>query len=289
MNLNKAREYFSAYQEGTLDKGLSQSFERALREDAQLQAEYRAFERTMAELSQLSLKEVEPPEDLHEMISARLDRQIWESKQTQRVDARQWWRLGLIGGLAAAVLALAVFLPGRMGGPKNTNGPIEAGFTGIGNSKPELFKSIDNGVAMSYFSPKATTIVIADSAGVEKDRIEMAAGGLMKDKELTNKSENATLFSVKIGDEAPVWISLPGTRRNEVTDGSGTVKQFIQVLADGYGTAVILKISNPDGEINWQAGDDMMSTASKMSDSKLKPELRQANGTTDSLLWIQEH
>src|SRR3989442_1402138 len=39
MNINKAREFFSAYYENKLDLGLKQSFERELRSDAQIQVD----------------------------------------------------------------------------------------------------------------------------------------------------------------------------------------------------------------------------------------------------------
>jgi hypothetical protein len=289
MNLNKAREYFSAYQEGTLDKGLSQTFERALREDAQLQAEYRAFEKTMAELSQLGQKEIEPPADLHEIISARLDRQIWENKQTHRGGMRQWLKLTLAGGLATAVLAVALILPGRSAGSdKNVT---EAGISNpISSKKAELFKPIENGVAMSYLPTTTQTVVITDAAGVELDQpITLTPDNQLKDKPLQNKGEGATLICVKIGSEDAIWVALPGSKRNEMTDGTGSVKQFVQALADAYGTAVVLKSKQPDREISWKSGTDLMSTANSLTESKLKPELRQSNGSADSLLWIQEH
>jgi len=288
MNLNKAREYFSAYQEGTLDKGLSQSFERALREDAQLQAEYRAFEKTMAELAQLGQREIEPPAELHEMISARLDRQIWENKQTQRGGMRQWLKLTLAGGLAAAVLAVALILPGRTGGDDKQ---VQAGVSNpMTSKKVELFSPIENGVALSYHPTETQTIVISDAAGVELDRpITLSPANQLKDKPLQNNGDSATLISVKIAEEDPIWVALPGRKRSEMTDGTGTVKQFVQSLADAYGTAVVLKSKQPDREVSWKMGSDLMSTANSLAEAKLKPELRQANGSADSLLWIQEH
>ncbi len=81
MTLAKAKDYFSAYHEGSLDRGLKQAFETRLREDTQLQAEYRAFERTMKELEAFGCVEVEPPSDLHDKIAARLDKAIWDQKR----------------------------------------------------------------------------------------------------------------------------------------------------------------------------------------------------------------
>src|SRR5438270_5999926 len=109
MNLAKAKDYFSAYYEGSLDRGLRQSFEARLNEDAQLQAEYRAFERTMRDLGAMGQIEIEPPEDLHDKIAARLDYALWEQKrQKAPLMGVPWWK-GLAMGLAVAAGVLAAF------------------------------------------------------------------------------------------------------------------------------------------------------------------------------------
>src|SRR5688500_10784952 len=99
MNASKAREFFSSYFEGTLDAGLRQAFERRLHTDAEIQAEYRAFERTMGQLSTLKDLEVEVPFDLHERISARVDLHIFEAKRAKGSPWIAMWKPLLIGGL----------------------------------------------------------------------------------------------------------------------------------------------------------------------------------------------
>src|SRR5437016_300995 len=110
MNLAKAKDYFSAYYEGSLDRGLQQSFEARLKEDAQLQAEYRAFERTMQDLGAMGKIEIEPPEDLHDKIAARLDYALWEQKrQKAPLMGLSWWK-GLVMGLAVAAGIVTAFI-----------------------------------------------------------------------------------------------------------------------------------------------------------------------------------
>src|SRR5947209_1700267 len=105
MNLAKARDYFSAYYEGSLERGLKQAFETRLAEDAQLQAEFAAFEKTMKGLEAFGAVEIEPPADLHERITARLDHAIWEQKRTaSRFTGLGWWKMGFMGAAVAAGL-----------------------------------------------------------------------------------------------------------------------------------------------------------------------------------------
>ena len=71
MNQSKARDFYSAYYEGTLDFGLTQAFERALTTEAEVKAEYEQFVRVMEDLK-VCKPLVEPPEDLHLKIRERV-------------------------------------------------------------------------------------------------------------------------------------------------------------------------------------------------------------------------
>ena len=79
MNAKKAQEYFSLHFEGELTGGLLDQFERALKTDAQVQAEYRAFVHTMKTLEELKAPIAEPNFDLHEVISQRMDKHLFDT------------------------------------------------------------------------------------------------------------------------------------------------------------------------------------------------------------------
>ena len=116
MNSNKAREYFSAYLEGSLDAGLRQSFERKLATDATVQAEYRAFVSVVEKLNALKDETIDVPYDLHETISSRLDRHVYDNKSKTTFALSGWWRSLALGGLAtAAIIATIVSLKGGGG------------------------------------------------------------------------------------------------------------------------------------------------------------------------------
>ena len=89
MNIEKAREFYSAYHEGSLDKGLKQAFERQLETDAQVAAEFRLFKQAMEELSQLESEAIEVPSDLHDRISARLDLHILEQRRKKEEERQR--------------------------------------------------------------------------------------------------------------------------------------------------------------------------------------------------------
>src|SRR5687767_3235474 len=117
MNADKAREFFSSYFEGTLDAGLRQAFELRLETDAETQAEYRAFERSMGQLDTLKDIEIEIPYDLNEKISARVDRHIFEAKRTKGSPWLAFLRPMAIGGLAAAaIIGTVITMNNRSGG-----------------------------------------------------------------------------------------------------------------------------------------------------------------------------
>ena len=100
LNHEKAREYFSAYHEGTLERGLKETFERALSTDAQVQAEYRAFERLMGSLESLKAEAPEPEFDLHEAIARRLDKHIYDEARRAKHPIFAWWKSAALGGLS---------------------------------------------------------------------------------------------------------------------------------------------------------------------------------------------
>ena len=69
MTNDKAREFFSAYHEGTLEPGLCASLERRLEGDASLQAEYAAFAETVESLNSMRFESVEIPAYLGDRIA----------------------------------------------------------------------------------------------------------------------------------------------------------------------------------------------------------------------------
>lgn len=267
MNLAKAREYFSAYHEGSLDRGLKQSFELALSEDAQLQAEYRAFERLMDELPALAY-EVKVPEDLHELISARVDRQLFEHQRAQKPGLSTWWKGLLLAGAATAVivpLALKSTSP---------NEPIAAGVSlwhrveapGLSLDARSFDNPSDDAVLVRMTDQKLHTVTLKDESG---QVITTFKTSTVTDPIGNSQNELAVFVSVEVdGVKDGVGIALPGTKRDMKSDGSGSLKDFARAFSNYYDEPISIWVTDLDRKISWDFKDSDPLTGARQALSK---------------------
>jgi hypothetical protein len=279
MNNGKARDYFSAFYEGSLDRGLQQAFELRLKEDAQLQAEYRAFERTMKELEGLSAVEIEPPADLHERISARLDRHIYEQKRQATPAFAGWWKSLLVGTAAAAGFFFAVVKLNTGDAPQvNT-----AGLLPTGPAKLQITPS-GKDVLLSYPSGDTSTIVIRDGQGAEIQRFQIKDHE-MKNKPLKNEGDAAQLVQVEINQDLKTYIALPGKVVSKERSGSGSLGDLAKGLAGFYSVPVVLEVKSLSDNINWDftQTDPLAAAHDAVRSANLKVEQRKSGA-----IYIQE-
>lgn len=283
MNAHKAREYFSAHYEGSLDRGLRESFERVLRSDAQIQAEYKAFCRTMDQLGQFGIPDVEPPSDLHDRIMARLDLNAWEQKQ-QKKPAFAWWKTAFV---AAAVIAIAAFGAIRAG--QDTSGtPTEAGVVPQMPARARLdVKPAQNGVSLSYPRVGRRVVSILDADGQEKERIELVNQAI-EGKLLTNEGSTAAIVEIVIED-AHTWIALPGQGDLIPAVGQGDIRQLALDIANQCRIPVVYQGAELD--LNpWtiDSSDAHRSAETALANHNLKIELR-GDRSEPRILWILEN
>lgn len=287
MNANKAREYFSAHYEGSLDRGLRESFDRVLRADAQIQAEYRAFSRTMDQLNGLSQVDVEMPNDLHDRIMARLDLNAWEQKQHQRPGVFIWWKTALV---AAAVIAVAAF--GVIRASQGANDPaFEAGTVNVPLMSPRArldVKPTANGVLLNYPKVSQRDVIIRDQHGAEMERIQLLNQGI-EDKALSNDGTSATMVEIVIAD-THTWIALPSLQvALTPAFGSGDVRQLALDIANQCRIPVI--VQGPLKDLNgWSvdSSDAHGSAEAALRDHGYKVELR-GDRSEPRMLWILEN
>jgi len=247
MNADKAREYFSAYHEGVLERGLAETFERALRTDAQIQAEYQAFERTVQSLESMKSPVAEPDFDLHEVISRRLDKHVYDEKRRKVSPLVGWWKSLALGGLATAALVMAV-MQLQSSGDTNTAGivPVTAP-----TEKLELI-SDTTGYRVEYSSKDQAEIAIKGMDGEVLVQKSIANGKFRSP--LNNTNPGAALLEIDIsGDKEQIFIALPGTRMQPATSGEGNVKDLALALAGFYRVPVLLKVTETS-ELKWDFG-----------------------------------
>ncbi len=281
MNLGKAREYYSAYYEGSLDRGLREGVERVLREDAQAQAEYRAFEGTMRQLESMKGLEVSEPDDLHERIMARIDRHVWEKNQTRKVAGFTWWKIALPTGVAAAAIALTL-LPWRT--PETNSGGVIP-FPTTTQARLDV-KATANGVTVNYPVVAQRDVVIRDAKGTILEPIHLRNQGITN-KELKNESQQAILLSIDESDLGTTWIAIPGTEIATTSLGKGSLREMALELASTCQIPVVLQVKSTEIELQWKMdATDAHGTSSRAVESLgLKVELR---GDRSELrtLWI---
>lgn len=245
MNLEKAREYFSSYYEGTLERGLAEALSRAISTDAQLQAEYHAFERLMNELDVLKSPAPEPQFDLHEAISRRLDKHIHDQKARVKHPIFGLWRSLAVGGLATVALVAALFQLKNNGAQNVSTGDLLGG----ANVETVQLKSTESGLNLSYRTRGTRIVVIRDNAGNELER-KVIQNNLFV-APLSNPNEKAALLQVDIQGEDLVFVALPGRRMQAATQGEGTVKDLAVSLAGFYRVPVLLKVGKLASNITW--------------------------------------
>lgn len=255
MTNEKAREYFSAYSEGTLDAGLAQSFEAKLNADSNLRAEYEQFELTLKELEALRYEEIEVPFDLNERISAAVDKSIYDKKQSAQPGWSVWLRNLAFGALAAAAVygAYVSINMGKTSGPVIS--PVVPGANRQAGPTEEIeFRKSSNGIQMRY-QPSAKHTVIIRGASEGEETVEVDRNGWLN--ELKNEQPDSAMFVVEIKGEAPPMVVIvPGTQRKVSDSGMGSVTEMAQALADQFGVPIILRSEKAESELSWNFGSN---------------------------------
>lgn len=243
MTIQKAREFFSSYHEGTLELGLRQPFERLLRSDAQLRAEYEAFARTVESLESMRAEPIEPPFDLHERISARLDRDLWVRSRSGRVPIWLAIRQYALGGIAVAALIGAI-VSMQAGGGGFTADPFGA------TSQERLRFSADGRtVVLAYDAPGSASVTVSRASGVPLQSFQLQRQRLRSP--ITNTSLRAELVRVTAGEDDAL-LAVPGSRRDAKPEGKGTLGQFATALAGWYLTPVRLEAKDANVTVSWR-------------------------------------
>jgi hypothetical protein len=279
MNLNKARDFYSAYFEDALDEGLRQAFERAMASDARIAAEYRQFVRIMAELQDVK-QPVEVPEGLHLKIRERVDAHIVSTERKSRTANRFFaWRPIAYGALATlaiiGVVASYSSVPGF-------GGPATAGIAGPVDVAPAV--TYQDGVVRLSFSTASENTVTVTGALDGRQISKQTLVGQKLESALTNSGASAIVVSVSFArDYSTVYVAVPGVRPSAITEGTGAVLDFAAAVASRYAVPVVVDASSPGAHATWklEGTDALAAVADELKALGLKAEVRESG-----LLWI---
>ena len=281
LNHEKAREYFSAYYEGTLERGLAEAFERAMRTDAQVQAEYRAFEHLMGALGTMKAEAPEPEFDLHEAIARRLDKHIYEETRRAKNPIFGWWKSAALGGLATVALVAAIWQLRA----NQSAGPGVARMIAIAATEKVELKSSSNGFDLHFSTSGEKTIVVRAADGSVLEQRELKNGSLVSP--LSNPNAKAALLKIEVtGDSGETYVALPGTRMQSGPTGEGSVKELAQALAGYYRVPVLLSMGGQDVQLRWtfEPGDGLGAAEKALENTKYSVQKN-----ADGVLAIQSN
>jgi hypothetical protein len=282
MNLNKARDFYSAYYEKSLDEGLRQAFERAMELDSQVSAEYQQFVRIMDQLKALEAP-VQVPSDLHLKIRERVDAHI--IAQEHKAKAQSWffgWKPIAYGAVAAVAIIAGLVSISNQGGGRFA----AAGIGGtVKDSSPKLAME-DGTLTLRFASSKANNVSIKEATSGRA-----LFGGQVTGQELVapikNSSEAAVVVSVQFGTGYdPYLIAVPGSRVASEGNGVGTPVQMIAVLAQRFSTPVVVQGNVATSTVAWdfEGTDPLAAVKDELDLLGLKAEIREGG-----LLWISSN
>ena len=212
MNSEKAREFFSAYYEGSLDSGLVLALEQKFKSDSDLKNDYNAFASAFADLNTLRDEEIEIPIFLSDRIATRLE----EARQQRRKPFVLWnfgWLraapngLGLIAivGAVLGIAATGVIAEGGL-----FHWPFSWPFEHQNQIDPPTFKFDGSNVTLGYQPHGNHTVVISSGITGNVIRTLNLEDSQPVEPKLNNDNAGAQLFTIK-EDNAPAQVvAVPG-------------------------------------------------------------------------------
>ncbi|MCB0825023.1 MAG: hypothetical protein KDC26_02435 [Armatimonadetes bacterium] len=279
MKPDKARELFSDYLENSLDAGLKQAFERALQGDPQLNAEYESFASMITSFDTMRDEEIAVPTDLHETISRRLDKHVWDEKQTAKSGGFfKNWRMTLLGSAAVVAIFATVIAFTQNGKDTVREAGTIPGIRKVDSPTTADFGVKDGQVFLSAKSAKPTAVEVTNIENGEQLG-EFNVNGTLNSP-LSNDSENAKLLQVKFSEESePLLIVLPGKTQLDAAAGEGSVLELAKAISDTYRTPMIIRLKDRNAMVNWDFTEvgDVTELASYLQGMNLSYSLREDN------------
>ncbi len=273
MNPGKAKEFFSEYYEGSLEPGLRQSFESELASDAQLQAEYRAFVQVFEKLGGLKALEIEPPFDLHERISAKLDHHLFEHRDDAQAPIGAWWRSFAFGTLAvAAIVGAVISLKLR-----SNDGTMTGAIISAPSTTPPSIVMKNGSPTLQYRSVGRSEIIVQEEGKASAlEHFRLNDQRLMSP--LVNKGESSVLLTIeRKGDRSLLRVALPGAVASVIDEGQGSTRDLALALASYYHEPVLVEVKDLGSKVSWSFSNHDNPVAATLSNKSLAIEQLSSN------------
>ncbi|QYK53624.1 MAG: hypothetical protein KF824_01740 [Fimbriimonadaceae bacterium] len=277
MNINKARDFFSAYYEGELGGGIKEAFERSLTTDPALKAEYEEFVEIMKMLEE-PVEEVPAPHDLHDKIMARLDHESWQEKQTVKAGFFGNWKLAFVGALAlVAIVAGGLSVVNRGSGSDG----LEAGLGGQIPSANVTEKvdvvALDGKLVLNLEANAGSKYQLRTYGSTDVIE-EVSLKGTSFETEINTKSpETVALEVINAKGEPKLLMVHPGTQSESLLVGEGSIVDCAKAIATTFRTPILIRVPDPEQHMSWnfEATDDFNIRSTKLAASKLSLSLRE--------------
>lgn len=282
MNRAKARDFFSDYYEGTLDRGLTLMFERALKEDSLLKEDYASFCDLMGSLEGFKDAEVPEPAFLHERIETRIKERLSEKKTPAPLWWLGWGKWAFAGAAGVALLALVFTLTSQPTGQHSTAGVLpDVQFT---RELPPRLSAGEAGLTLT-FRPKTESIVtIATEGSDEPPSVLTLEGDQLLKSPIRNESAEAKLVKITFSSSHDaLYVALPGSKASKATQGSGTVKDLAVALAGSFGKPVQVAAANLSQRLVWDFKD---ATEADSASSGLRQHGLSLEERADGILFL---
>jgi len=264
MTHDKAREYFSAFHEGTLEPGLRSSLERKLSGELALRSEYDAFVATVAALDALRSEAIETPSYLSDRIASRIDSArvapapFWAAWFAPRpANASSNPRFIWATGLAACLLLGAIGLRGM-----RSDDSVRASVVSGEGSESVKWDQDSNGVTAKFAGGSARKVTVTPAGGT----VQLFSVAARQPLEITLSNPNAfsRRFTLKSDDNIVGTVSVPGSRASARHAGSGSLEELAAALSDAFRIAVVVKGETTGTTFRWNlAGPDARAAAEK--------------------------
>lgn len=275
MNINKARDFFSAYYEGELGGGIKEAFERSLTTDPALKSEYDEFVELMKMLEE-PIEEVPAPHDLHEKIMTRLDHGTWQEKQTAKPGFFGNWKLAFVGALAlVAIVAGGMNIMNR----GSNGGYDQASLVPTSNNVAEKVDvvALDGKLVLNLEANSGSKYQIRAYGSTDVIE-EVSVKGTKFETEInTNSPATVALEVINDKGDRKLLMVHPGTQSESVLTGEGSIIDCAKAIASTFRTPILIRVSDPEQKISWsfEKTDDHNIRSTKLAASKLSLSLRE--------------